>query len=65
MYQQIFYIQAVQPSTGDIIYDCFYDNETRSELETRITHIQPSEILVPNSLTAKTEQMIKGIIDIR
>jgi DNA mismatch repair protein MSH3 len=45
--------------------DCFYDNETRSELETRITHIQPAEILVPNSLTAKTEQMIKGIIDIR
>ncbi|XP_071168797.1 DNA mismatch repair protein Msh3-like isoform X1 [Mytilus edulis] len=57
-------ILAVQPSTGDIIYDCFNDDDTRSELETRITHIQPAEILIPCNLSPKTEKIIKGIIDI-
>ncbi|CAC5363938.1 MSH3 [Mytilus coruscus] len=57
-------ILAVQPSTGDIIYDCFNDDDTRSELETRITHVQPAEILIPCNLSSKTEKMIKGIIDI-
>ncbi|XP_052101341.1 DNA mismatch repair protein Msh3-like isoform X2 [Mytilus californianus] len=57
-------ILAVQPSTGDIIYDFFNDDDTRSELETRITHIQPAEILIPCNLSSKTEKIIKGIIDI-
>eukprot|EP01132_Coremiostelium_polycephalum_P006113 gene6113-7618_t len=38
---------AVSISTGEIIYDCFVDNILRSQLETILTHLKPSEILLP------------------
>ncbi|KAG5458576.1 MAG: hypothetical protein BJ554DRAFT_1173 [Olpidium bornovanus] len=38
---------AVQPSTGDVIYDVFQDTHLRNELETRIMHIQPCELIIP------------------
>jgi DNA mismatch repair protein MSH3 len=37
---------AVLPSTGEILYETFTDDVTRSELETRLTHLAPSEIIV-------------------
>ncbi|XP_070542111.1 DNA mismatch repair protein Msh3-like isoform X2 [Ptychodera flava] len=52
---------AVQPATGDIIYDEFIDSGTRSELETRIGHIQPVELLLPSELSEKTERIVKSI----
>ncbi|KAJ8030059.1 DNA mismatch repair protein Msh3 [Holothuria leucospilota] len=55
-------IVAVQPSTGDIIYDCFHDNSTRQELETRIHHIKPVEMLLPKEISENTEKLLKGII---
>jgi len=33
-------IVAVQASTGDVVFDAFSDNAFRSELETRILHLQ-------------------------
>ncbi|CAI4216143.1 unnamed protein product [Parascedosporium putredinis] len=35
-------IIAVQPATGDIIYDSFEDGFMRSEIETRLLHISPA-----------------------
>jgi DNA mismatch repair protein MSH3 len=52
---------AVQPSTGDIIYDTFEDTFMRNELETRLLHIEPSEILVPRVLSTPTEKLIKHL----
>ncbi|KAG2191032.1 hypothetical protein INT46_006368 [Mucor plumbeus] len=52
---------AVQPSTGDIIYDTFEDTYMRTELETRLLHIEPSEILVPCILSIPTEKLIKHL----
>lgn len=52
---------AIQPSTGDIIYDSFQDTYMRSELETRLLHIEPSEILVPRELSKPTEKLIKHL----
>ncbi|KAJ3417615.1 Mismatch repair protein msh3 [Chytridiales sp. JEL 0842] len=54
-----FSIVAIQLSTGDIIYDSFQDGFLRTELETRLRHIQPTEILVPNqSLSQPTQKML-------
>ncbi|KAJ5166708.1 uncharacterized protein N7482_005489 [Penicillium canariense] len=39
-------IVAVQPTTGDVIYDDFEDGFMRSEIETRLLHIAPCEILI-------------------
>lgn len=54
--------QAIQPSTGDIIYDSFHDNSTRQELETRVHHIKPVELLLPYRLSEETEKLLKGIL---
>ncbi|KAF7722844.1 Mismatch repair protein msh3 [Apophysomyces ossiformis] len=54
-------IIAVQPATGDIIYDAFEDGYMRSELETRLLHIEPCELLLPHTLSKPTEKLIKHI----
>ncbi|XP_053405229.1 DNA mismatch repair protein Msh3-like isoform X2 [Mercenaria mercenaria] len=53
-------ILAVQPSTGDIIYDSFDDTGPRPELETRLTHIQPAEIILPSNVSMETEKLLTG-----
>ncbi|GJJ68531.1 DNA mismatch repair protein MSH3 [Entomortierella parvispora] len=55
-------IMAVQPATGDIIYDEFIDGHFRNELETRLLHIQPTELIVPMEPMSKaTEKIIKHL----
>lgn len=39
-------ILAVQPLTGDIVYDEFQDTPTRDELDTRLLYLKPSEVVV-------------------
>lgn len=51
-------IIAVQPSTGDIIYDEFEDSFMRSEIETRLLHIAPCELLIVGELSKTTEKLI-------
>uniref|UniRef100_A0A6B2KX72 DNA mismatch repair proteins mutS family domain-containing protein n=1 Tax=Arcella intermedia TaxID=1963864 RepID=A0A6B2KX72_9EUKA len=55
-----FGVIAIQTSTGDIIYDSFSDDFMRIELETRLCHINPVEILVPYNLSANTEKVLKN-----
>ncbi|CAL1703692.1 unnamed protein product [Somion occarium] len=50
---------AVSPSTGDVVWDHFDDNHMRTELETRMVHTTPSELLLPqNKLSKPTEKML-------
>ncbi|KAH8108175.1 muts domain V-domain-containing protein [Cristinia sonorae] len=50
---------AVSASTGDVTWDQFEDNHMRTELETRMVHISPSELLLPeNKLSKSTEKML-------
>lgn len=49
---------AVQPSTGDIIYDDFEDGFMRSEIETRLLHIAPCEFLIVGDLSKASEKLI-------
>ncbi|KAJ3105211.1 Mismatch repair protein msh3 [Phlyctochytrium planicorne] len=53
-------IIAVQLATGDIICDTFEDNTMRNELETRLHHISPAEILLPlENLSPLTERAVE------
>jgi DNA mismatch repair protein MSH3 len=54
-------IVAVQPATGDIIYDEFEDGFMRGEIETRVLHIAPCEILIVGDLTKATEKLVKQL----
>lgn len=54
-------ILAVQPGTGDIIYDSFEDGFMRSEIETRLLHISPCEFLIVGELTKGTEKLIQHL----
>lgn len=54
-------ILAVQPATGDIIYDDFEDGFMRSEIETRLLHISPCEILIVGELTKATEKLLQHL----
>lgn len=54
-------ILAVQPATGDIIYDSFEDGFMRSEIETRLLHISPCEFLIVGELTRGTDKLIQHL----
>ncbi|TGJ85908.1 hypothetical protein E0Z10_g2878 [Xylaria hypoxylon] len=54
-------IIAVQPATGDIIYDNFEDGFMRSDIETRLLHISPCEFLIVGELTKSTEKLIQHL----
>ncbi|KAG0138454.1 muts domain V-domain-containing protein [Tuber indicum] len=54
-------IVAVQPATGDVIYDEFDDGFMRSEIETRLLHIAPCEFLIVGELTKATEKLVSHL----
>lgn len=54
-------ILAVQPATGDIIYDTFEDGFMRSEIETRLLHISPCEFLIVGDLTKASDKLIRHL----
>ncbi|KAH6898309.1 muts domain V-domain-containing protein [Thelonectria olida] len=54
-------IIAVQPATGDIIYDNFEDGFMRSEIETRLLHISPCEFLIVGELTKGTDKLVQHL----
>ncbi|RDL40060.1 DNA mismatch repair protein msh3 [Venustampulla echinocandica] len=54
-------ILAVQPATGDIIYDTFEDGFMRGEIETRLLHIAPCEFLIVGELTKATEKLAQHL----
>ncbi|KAM8760091.1 DNA mismatch repair protein Msh3 [Acanthopagrus schlegelii] len=55
---------AVQPSTGDVLLDCFPDGPSRSEVEGRVLKINPVEILVPSDLSEQTHRLLQSITNV-
>ncbi|GAM25446.1 hypothetical protein SAMD00019534_086210 [Acytostelium subglobosum LB1] len=51
---------AVSISTGEIIYDTFQDDLLRTHLETRLTHLKPSEVLLPPDQSGTAADMSDG-----
>jgi DNA mismatch repair protein MSH3 len=54
-------IVAVQPATGDIIYDDFEDGFMRAEIETRLLHIAPCEFLIVGEPSKATEKLVQHL----
>lgn len=52
---------AVQPATGDVIHDDFEDGFMRSEIETRLLHIAPCEILIVGDLSKATDKLVQHL----
>ena len=52
---------AVQPSTGDVVYDSFEDGFMRAEFETRALHLQPCEIIIAGELTNATKKVLSHL----
>eukprot|EP00002_Diphylleia_rotans_P040997 TRINITY_DN9865_c0_g1_i1.p1 TRINITY_DN9865_c0_g1~~TRINITY_DN9865_c0_g1_i1.p1 ORF type:complete len:683 (-),score=117.11 TRINITY_DN9865_c0_g1_i1:438-2486(-) len=58
----LIYLVAVDISTGNIVFDEFTDDSLRSQLESRIIQIQPSEFLLPSSgLSSSTERLVDDL----
>ncbi len=53
--------QAIQLSTGDIVYDDFDDDFAREALETRILHLQPAELILQQTLTPQTTRLLNRL----
>ncbi|KAK2460594.1 hypothetical protein APHAL10511_007064 [Amanita phalloides] len=50
---------TVCPSTGDVVWDDFEDTPMRIELETRLAHTRPAELLLPREgLTDSTRKLL-------
>ncbi|KAI1959954.1 Mismatch repair protein msh3 [Ophidiomyces ophidiicola] len=54
-------IVAVQPATGNIIYDSFEDGFMRSEIETRLLHIAPCEFLLVGEMSNATDKLVQHL----
>ncbi|KAK2814417.1 Mismatch repair protein msh3, partial [Arthroderma sp. PD_2] len=54
-------IIAVQPATGNVIYDSFEDGFMRSEIETRLLHIAPCELLLVGELSSATNKLVQHL----
>ena len=52
---------AVQPATGDVIFDDFEDGFMRSEIETRLLHVAPCELLIVGELSKATDKMVQHL----
>lgn len=50
---------AIQTSSADIICDTFEDDFMRNELETRIKHIEPIEVVLPDNISKATQDIIE------
>ncbi|XP_059693075.1 DNA mismatch repair protein Msh3 isoform X3 [Haemorhous mexicanus] len=58
-------IMAIQPTTGEVIFDSFRDGASRSELESRVLRLQPVEIILPSRLSDPSEKLIHSITSMR
>ncbi|XP_039401053.1 DNA mismatch repair protein Msh3 isoform X3 [Mauremys reevesii] len=57
-------IVAVQPTTGEVVFDSFQDSASRLELESRVLRLQPVELLLPSDLSAQSERLISSITSV-
>ncbi|KAJ7273569.1 muts domain V-domain-containing protein [Mycena haematopus] len=55
---------SVSPQVGDVVWDVFDDSAMRIELETRLVHSKPVELLIQrDGLSKSTEKLLKHFTD--
>ncbi|EDQ91705.1 uncharacterized protein MONBRDRAFT_22782, partial [Monosiga brevicollis MX1] len=63
--EQTLALFCVSCSTGRLVHDQFSDDLARSQLNTRLTHLEPVEILVPANLSARTKKVIAAYCELQ
>ncbi|KAF4531682.1 hypothetical protein B566_EDAN016672 [Ephemera danica] len=53
-------IVVVEPATGEAIFDSFTDLPNRSELEKRLNHLRPVEIIISTNISTATEHLLSS-----
>ena len=56
---------AVQPATGEVVYDDFEDGFMRSDIETRLLHIAPCEFLIVGDVSRATDKLVMHLAGTR
>lgn len=51
---------AVDIATASVTYDVFVDDAMRSELETRLAHLAPKELVLARGTSAQTERVLRA-----
>ncbi|XP_049847936.1 DNA mismatch repair protein Msh3-like [Schistocerca gregaria] len=51
-------IASVKTATGDVTYDTFEDDMMRRQLETRLEHMQPVEVVMSSSTSRETQNLV-------
>ncbi|KAJ6546536.1 DNA mismatch repair protein MSH3 [Mycena vulgaris] len=65
VHRPMFGIISVAPSVGDVVWDMFEDSPMRIELETRLMHSKPTELLIQrHGLSKSTEKMLKHLTEL-
>ncbi|KAK9450703.1 muts domain V-domain-containing protein [Limtongia smithiae] len=54
-------VLALSASTGQVLYEELLDGFMRSELETRLLHIQPCEIVIVGTLSRESEKILSHV----
>ncbi|TYJ59150.1 hypothetical protein B9479_000139 [Cryptococcus floricola] len=50
---------SVTPGTGEVTWDEFTDSRVRTELETRLAHFRPTEMILPRDLSKPTRKVLE------
>uniref|UniRef100_A0A669Q3C8 DNA mismatch repair protein MSH3 n=1 Tax=Phasianus colchicus TaxID=9054 RepID=A0A669Q3C8_PHACC len=58
-------VMAIQPTTGEVVFDSFWDCASRLELESRLLRLQPVELILPSSLSDQSEKLINSVTSMR
>ncbi|XP_063151550.1 DNA mismatch repair protein Msh3 [Candoia aspera] len=57
-------VVAVQPTTGEVLFDSFQDSVARLEMENLILRLQPVEIILPRDVSDQTEKLITSMTSV-
>ena len=53
---------CIDTASGDIVYDEWEDSELRQNLASRVVHLAPRELLLPEGLSKTTERLLKRLV---
>ena len=53
---------CIDTASGDIVYDEWEDGELRQNLASRVAHLQPRELLLPEGLSSITSKLLKRLV---
>jgi DNA mismatch repair ATPase MutS len=53
---------CIDTASGDIVYDEWEDGQLRQNLASRVAHLQPRELLLPQNLSPTSTKLLKRLV---